>query len=74
MFLLKNRYCLTVAAIATLLFAYYLCTNSIIWTMVFIVLGPALLGRMLSRYLEEHDYSEEVRGYYMDAEWESTRT
>lgn len=70
---LKNRYYLYLVAVATLIVGSYLCSVSVICTMAFCFLAPLLLGYMLRRFLEDHDFSDELNEAGLDAEWKSTR-
>lgn len=67
MSLLKNRFYLAIVAVAVLLVCCYLCCASVMWIMMFCVLAPMLLGYVLRRFIEEHDYTDEIE----DADWQS---
>lgn len=69
MTLFKNRNYQFFILAAVLAAGGYFCTVSLLWSMAFFcVLVPLVLGNMLSRYLEDHDYSTELREDYMGNE------
>ena len=69
MSLLKNRYYLYLAFASALIVGGYLCTVSVLWTMVYCFAAPMLLGHLLRQYLDDHDFADEIGHDGVDHEW-----
>ena len=69
MTLFKNRNYQYMALAAALMIGGCFCAVSGLWSVVFAcVLVPLLLGNMLRQYLEDHDFSQELREDYAGME------
>lgn len=65
MSLLKNRFSLCLVIAAVLLVNAYFCSVSVVWMMAFCILAPMTLSWILRRFMDEHDYAEDLE----NADW-----
>ena len=70
-YILKNHNYIYLIWAVVLAVGAQLCSISVEWSIAYCFVAPTAIGLILRKYLNDHDFDEELIQNYVDAEWES---